>query len=52
MRIEGGDDQRGAALFGNRARTTDHGLVAQVKTVEISERDNAPAQMRWHDAVA
>ena len=44
MRVEGGDDRRPPLMEGARDRPPDHRLVAEVESVEIAERDDAPRE--------
>jgi hypothetical protein len=44
VRVEGGNDDRAAFVMPACDGAADHGLVAEVKAVEIAERDDAPAQ--------
>ena len=45
VRVEGGDDHRPPLVEGARDRPADHRLVAEVESVEIAERDDAPLEM-------
>ena len=42
--VEGGDDDRPALVRAALHRAADHGLVAEVKAVEIAERDDRAAK--------
>jgi hypothetical protein len=44
VRIEGGDQRRPPFGAGALDRAADHRLVPEVKSIEIAERDDAPAK--------
>ena len=44
VRVEGRDDHRPPLVEGARDRAADHRLVAEVESVEIAERDDAPLE--------
>ncbi len=45
VRVEGGDDDRPPLMEAARDRAAHHRLVAEVESVEIAERENAPLQL-------
>ena len=46
VRIEGADDRRASLGMRARHRPADHGLVPQMHSVEIAERDDGPPKRR------
>ena len=44
VRVEGGDDHRAALMKAALDRAPDHRLVAEMKAIEIAERDDASPQ--------